>query len=180
MSPMPDPSTPATSAEGETALIDAWIAGVMRHEGGLVDDPSDPGGLTNCGLSLAAFPELGADGIRAMTWERARPIYVERYWKPFRWRDLPAPIAVKAADAAVNMGGRETIKALQRACHAVHRVLDDDGALGDATVAAVNAAAADQLLAAFRSELAAHYRIIAALHPAEGKFLIGWLARAYE
>jgi len=35
------------------------------------------------------------------------------------------------------------------------------------------------LVAALRSEVAGHYRVIAALHPAEQRFLQGWLARAY-
>lgn len=194
-------SDPSTSAQDEAAVFQAALAVVLRHEGGLVDDPADPGGLTNFGISLAAFPELGADGIRALTAERAGEIYREHYWAPFRWRELPAPLAVKAFDAAVNMGGRHAIECLQRACRSVHApapsragpelsskgagggalgTITDDGALGDLTVSAVNALPSGQLLAAFRSELAGRYRTLAAVNPSEAKFLKGWLARAYE
>ena len=50
------------------------LAFTLKQEGGLVDNPADPGGLTNYGIALNVHPELTADDIRTMTPERAAAI----------------------------------------------------------------------------------------------------------
>lgn len=155
------------------------VAKVLLREGGLVDDPSDPGKVTNFGISLAAYPELGADGIRALTVDRAKGLYWRDYWKPYRWRDLPGEIALKCFDAAVNMGALDAIRSLQRACWAAGEYVAEDGVLGMMTVGVAGRLPTVVLLAALKSELAAHYRLVACQHPTESKFLKGWLQRAY-
>lgn len=155
---------------------------VLSHEGGLVDNPADPGGLTNWGFSLRANPDLTPQQIRSMTRDQAVARYYAKWWQPMRWADLAAQpdITVKAFDAAVNMGVTQAVKCLQRACRACGTAIADDGALGPQTVAAVNAQGATPLLAAFRSELAGFYRLLAETRPSDGQFLQGWLTRAYE
>ena len=84
--------------------FDIAVGHVFKAEGGLVDHPSDPGGLTNMGISLRAYPHLGADGIRNMTTTRARAIYRADYWQPLDADHLDPRLAVMAFDAAVNHG----------------------------------------------------------------------------
>ena len=48
-------------------LFDIAIDFVLSQENGLADDPKDPGGITNFGISLRSYPDLGADGIRSLT-----------------------------------------------------------------------------------------------------------------
>ena len=47
--------------------FDAAVEIVLAHEGGLADDSADPCGITNFGISLRSYPELGSAGIRALT-----------------------------------------------------------------------------------------------------------------
>ena len=162
------------------ALFSQAVALVLLHEGGLHDDPADPGGLTNWGFALSRNSDLTADQLRTMTQEQATARYFERWWQPYRWRDLPASIAVKAFDCAVPLGPQRAIQALQRACRAAGRAVVDDGGLGSLTVGAAGYVSAPSLLAALKSELAAEFRVTAALHPLLAKTdLEGWLNRAY-
>jgi lysozyme family protein len=57
--------------------FDKALALVLRHEGGLVDDPRDPGGLTNCGISQRAYPDLD---IRNLKVADIALIYRTDYW----------------------------------------------------------------------------------------------------
>ena len=159
----------------EDAAFERAVEIVLAHEGGLVDDPADPGGITNCGVSLRSYPALGAAGIRALTPDQAKEIYRRDWWLRCGWDELPAPIAAKLLD----IGAEAVHRALQRALRATGADIGEDGVLGPATRAAVAKADATALLVAFRSEVAGHYRVIAALHPPEQRFLQGWLTRAY-
>ena len=56
------------------------LAAVLQHEGGYVDDPLDPGGATNQGITLTTFRSYyGADRMRrdlaASTTEQVAHIY---------------------------------------------------------------------------------------------------------
>lgn len=174
---MTDPATTAQAVSD--ALADRFAETVLTHEGGLEDNPDDPGGLTNWGFALRDNPDLTAAQIRAMTRDQAKARYIARWWAPMRWRELPPDVAVKAADAAVNMGAVWATKALQRAVRACGNAILDDGLLGSGTVAAANQADAPSLMTALRSELAGHYRLIAETRPSSAQFLTGWLNRAY-
>lgn len=76
---------------------------VLREEieGGYVDDPEDPGGETNHGISKRAHPN---EDIKNMTIERAKQIYREQYWDAAGCNDLPLPHALLVFDCAVNQG----------------------------------------------------------------------------
>lgn len=77
---------------------------VLKHEGGLVDDPKDTGGLTNYGIALNRHPELTADDIRNMTTDRAKQIYQKQYWAPYMEQEVDQRMANAALDTAVNQG----------------------------------------------------------------------------
>jgi lysozyme family protein len=84
-------------------LFRAAVTNVLISEGGLSDHPNDPGGLTNMGISIRAFPHLGVDGIRHLTREKAIAIYHDHYWR--RIPDtLPDDLRWMAFDSAVNHG----------------------------------------------------------------------------
>ena len=50
---------------------------LIGHEGGYVDDPEDPGGETNFGISKRSYPQ---EDIPNMTLERATEIYQRDFW----------------------------------------------------------------------------------------------------
>ena len=104
---------------------------VLKFEGGLSEDPRDPGGITKYGISLRAYPELGADGIRNLTKDQASTIYWEDYWNATRCEELPQAFRLMVFDCAVNQGTGYAARALQASIGA--RI---DGAIGPKTIQA--------------------------------------------
>jgi lysozyme family protein len=74
---------------------------VLKEEGGYVNDPNDPGGETNLGISKRAFPNLD---IKSLTVADVAPIYKREYWDTISADSLPSPINYLAFDCAVNQG----------------------------------------------------------------------------
>lgn len=101
----------------------------LAHEGGYVDNPNDPGGETNMGISKRSYPN---EDIRNMTRDRAAFLYRRDYWEAVRGDELPSGVDMVVFDAAVNSGPRQAIKWLQRAVGAA-----PDGIVGVRTMAAV-------------------------------------------
>ena len=73
----------------------------LKWEGGYVNNPNDPGGETNYGISKKAHPELD---IKNLTPNQAYKVYEESYWKPAGCESLPLCEAVAVFDTAVNCG----------------------------------------------------------------------------
>lgn len=93
--------------------FDRAVEHVLEVEGGLVEHPEDPGGLTNMGISLAAFPSLGRDGILNLTPEEARALYLEHYWAPIAARAEDDRLRFAVFDAAVNHGPDRALRWLR-------------------------------------------------------------------
>lgn len=74
---------------------------VLKHEGGYVCDPFDPGGETNWGISKRAHPNVD---IKNLTREGAIAIYKVAYWDKMKCNDHPWPIDAILFDTAVNQG----------------------------------------------------------------------------
>lgn len=148
----------------------ACLAAVLREEGAYVNDPADPGGCTNRGITRATLeawrgrPTNCAD-VAELGVEEAGAIYRKGYWV----EGLPPGVDLALFDAAVNSGAHRAAVWLQQAagCNAI------DGAIGPATRAAVAGEAASVLVMDMcRRRLA----FLAALptYPTFGK---GWSAR---
>lgn len=183
----------------EDGVFAAGLAIVLKHEGGYVHNPADPGGATNYGVSLRTVAGLDADGdgrldfdadgdgdvdpadIRAMTPDQASAYYRSQWWDRFGYGAIRhADVAIKVFDLAVNMGAVQAHKLLQRALRGCWFGAEEDGQLGPKTLSSVNAADARALLPALRSEAAGFYRTLAATKPSLAQFLPGWLNRAYS
>lgn len=161
----------------------AAVAIVLRHEGGYSNDPSDPGGETNFGISKRSYPDLD---IKSLTQEQACEIYYRDWWLKYGYGRLPLILATKALDIAVPSGPHQAAFSLQRGLRAYGgKMIKIDGDIGPATVNAADSCSNIQaVLAAMRADYAAYCRQIAAHHLAvTGKpdpFLEGWLERAYS
>ncbi|WP_052351548.1 glycoside hydrolase family 108 protein [Deinococcus pimensis] len=83
------------------SLFDECLTLVLGHEGGYVNDPFDPGGETNWGISKRQYPNLN---IRALTREDAARIYRRDYWDAMMCDTLPPGLALCTFDTAVNSG----------------------------------------------------------------------------
>jgi len=151
---------------------------VLKHEGGLVNNPADPGGLTNFGISQRSYPNVD---IMRLTVEKASDIYFKDYWLKGRYNQIAhKELSAKVFDSAVNMGNRQANKLIQRACLAAGKNIVVDGALGRKSFEAINSCDGNLLLAVFRSEMASYYRLIIAKKPSLAVFKNGWKRRAYE
>jgi len=180
--------------------FDVSIETVLHHEGGLVEDPDDPGGATNYGLSLRYLRsikdedgdgwldgdldhdgDVDANDIRIMLLADAVEVYRTQWWYRYGYNHIRVQsLATKVLDLSINMGAGQAHKCLQRAARAVGFMLVDDGILGPKTFRAVNSVNPEQLLAAMRSEAAGVYRQIVARRPLSKKYIKGWLTRAYS
>jgi lysozyme family protein len=170
----------ARDASLDAALFEKALVHVLAMEGGWTDDPHDPGGPTNLGITLAEFARhrgvaLDAENVarlkgqlRALTRTEAASIYRRDYWQAARCPLLPAPLAVFHFDAAVNQGVGGSARMLQRAL-----AVAVDGAIGPATLAAAANADVSEVLAHYADVRRAHYRSLSTFW----RFGRGWLAR---
>lgn len=147
------------------------VAFVLDKERGLVDDPQDPGGLTNYGIALKRHPELTADDIRTMTLSRASDIYLNQYWAPVQGPAWPNGVDLVMLDMCVNMGKEAAVECLQTALH-----IDIDGAIGPQTIRTAAQAAPIELIARITTARIQKYMRMAGW-PHDGN---GWTTRAVE
>lgn len=94
------------------------VGWIDADEGGFVNNPRDPGGATNHGVTLrelAAFekrPVTVAD-VRTLPLATANAILKSQYFDAVHGADLPSGLDYAVADAAVNSGPVQAIKWLQ-------------------------------------------------------------------
>ena len=174
---MPNPST-SQSEKQRDELFEVAVEFVLKHEGGLAENPNDPGGITKYGISHRAYPNLTPDQIRNLTKEQAKEIYKRDYWLPHRFYLIPSPrLAVKAFDLGVNIGPRMSIRLLQQSIRQLGFFIDIDGIIGMQTVSALNKANPQEVLDAFLRHGTAYYQNLVQLNPKLKVFLRGWLLR---
>jgi lysozyme family protein len=183
-----------------SARYKAVLKVVLDHEGGFVNDVSDPGGATNKGVSLRwlrSVGDLDGDGfldgdlnrdgyvdikdIRMITEEMAGRFYFEHWWEKRRYDLLPKPVGEKVFDMAVNMGSKQAEKLLQRAANTLlpaHQRLEEDGVAGPDTRRLVATLDPRALTNAMCDAQAAFYLSLIRQRPAFNKYRGGWLSRA--
>jgi lysozyme family protein len=153
------------------ASFDRAIEPVLKHEGGYVDHPNDPGGETNFGISRRSYPGLD---IKGLTVEDAKAIYHGDFWQPIRGEAIQSQdVASNLLDFAVNAGISRSVKTVQQLVGAAQ-----DGKLGPRTLAAINGQ--DGLNLNLRITLARvqFYTELAAKRAEFRAFLVGWVRRA--
>lgn len=140
----------------------------LKWEGGYSNDPNDPGGETNYGISKRAYPD---EDIKAMTRGRAAVIYQRDYWDKAKCNELPAPVNLVHFDCAVNTGIGRANRILQQAAGVI-----SDGVVGPKTIFAI-AAADPASLAEQAIKERENFYIDLAQNPKLLKFRGGWLNR---
>ena len=126
--------------------FDRALAYVLKSEGGFVNHPDDPGGMTNLGCTKAVWEEFCGHQVtektmRALTPSDVAPLYKRKYWDKVKADDLPSGVDYCIFDTAINSGPRMAIKLLQGVVGT-----DMDGDLGPKTLGAVKAFDAKDLL----------------------------------
>lgn len=170
---------------------------IVAREGGYVNDPDDPGGATNHGVTLATLRRLGIDlnhdgriteaDLRRLTREEARDIFVEHYFRRPGLAGLPGLLHASIFDMYVNAGAN-AIRILQRLLNDMGEALDPDGMLGPLTLAAAHRAAAaapGHIADAYAIARRNYYYALGDARPASRKFARrrdggkgGWILRA--
>jgi lysozyme family protein len=117
--------------------FDNCLKMLLKHEGGYVNHPRDPGGETNLGVTRATYEQwVGRqvmDGeMKTLTVDDVAPIYKQNYWDKLRADELPSGVDWAVFDWGVNSGTGRSAKALQRIVGAT-----PDGAIGPRTIASV-------------------------------------------
>jgi uncharacterized protein (TIGR02594 family) len=172
------PATPA--APGILDIFDRALRHVLQMEGGFSDDPHDPGGPTNKGITLGVYAAWKGEDVSAATAPRlreslkqiadddVREIYLKRYWRKAGCPTLPPALALMHFDTGVNHGPVTAIRILQEVVGTVV-----DGELGPATLKAIAAKPLLDILAGYASNRRARYRAM----PHFWRFGRGWLTR---
>ncbi|MFA2969801.1 hypothetical protein KWE21_04175 [Acinetobacter pittii] len=120
----------------------------IGHEGGYVNNPKDPGGETNWGITIVTARANGYTGpMRYMKRDQAKEIYRKAYWERAKCAQYNSAIAFQMFDAAVNHGIGNAIRILQRAIGVA-----DDGSVGQITLGAINEKSLDDVLVLFNAE----------------------------
>jgi lysozyme family protein len=140
---------------------------VILAEGGYVNDPSDPGGRTQFGITQRDHPDLWLNG--PPTIEQAQDRYEQQYWKAAGCDKLPPPFDLLVFDAAVNQGIFPAVTAVQKGLG-----VDADGRVGPRTIAACKAADKEKVALAL-----AHRALRYAQTRGFDRYGIGWLKRTY-
>ena len=117
--------------------FDKCFALVLEHEGHYVNDPRDPGGRTNLGVTQRAWESyagrpVNEEFMRALTPFIVKPFYKAMYWDKIKGDQLPPGVDYAAFDFAVNSGVSRAAKMLQQ----IAGVLVD-GALGPKSMGAI-------------------------------------------
>ena len=149
------------------------LEAVLKHEGGYVNHPDDPGGRTNMGITQAVYEKyLGRkvteQEMKDMKTGDVRIIYKENYWDKVKGDDLPAGIDFCVFDWAVNSGVCRASKALQKVVGAVA-----DGVIGPNTLKEVNSADAQVVIEQLTDAREEFYKKLSTFDT----FGKGWLSR---
>ena len=146
---------------------------VLKSEGGFVNHPSDPGGMTNLGVTKRVWQEYTgheADEkeMRSLTPEKVAPLYEQKYWRPCYGEVLPRGLDFVVFSMGVNAGPGRSVKLLQQSIGCV-----PDGIIGPRTRELISNSNTATLIAKFSETRREYYRALKTF-PTFGK---GWLNR---
>lgn len=160
--------------------FDACLKETLFEEGGFSNNPHDPGGMTNLGVTKAAWEEyvghtVDEAAMRALNYDRVSPFYKIKYWNPLHCDQWPAGLDMCMFDFGMNAGLGHAAKILQKVVGAT-----PDGLIGQGTTNKVNdyisAHGIKSLINTFQTERAEYYKQCHGF-PEFGR---GWLKRTGE
>ncbi|QFT60233.1 putative Peptidoglycan domain protein [Sulfitobacter sp. THAF37] len=172
---------------------------IVAREGGFVNDPDDPGGATNFGVTIHTMRRLGLDltgdgqvdvsDVRHLTRRQAVDIFIRHYFERPLIGELPTMLQPSVFDMYVNAGAN-AIRILQRLLGQMGYDVAVDGVLGPQTIGAVRGAmrrGADAFVDAYGIARRNYYFRLADRRPASRKYARnraggkgGWILRAEE
>lgn len=172
---------------------------IVAREGGFVNDPDDPGGATNFGVTIHTMRRLGLDldrdgdvdviDVRRLSRAQAVDIFIEHYFLRPRIDTLPEAVQATVFDMYVN-AGTNAVRILQRLLRDMGFEVSVDGVIGPQTVRAADSAARrspERFADAYGIARRSYYFRLADRRPASRKYARtrsgakgGWIRRAEE
>ena len=122
--------------------FDEAFTRLLGHEGRYSNNPKDPGGETNWGISKRTYPDID---IKALTQDGAKAIYLRDFWTPLD--EAPGAVRFQAFDFAVNSGISTAIRKLQLAIGVA-----DDGHWGPLSARQLNCMELSDVLMLYLAE----------------------------
>ncbi|HXW70394.1 MAG TPA: glycosyl hydrolase 108 family protein [Methylocella sp.] len=171
------PAVASAQAAGTKAdNFEACLAVTLHAEGGYSNDPHDPGGPTNFGITQKVLEQwrgqpVSAEEVKELTRDEAKEIYRANYWLPMNCAKLPDGVDLEVFDFGVNAGPSRSIKRLQRLLG-----IKEDGSMGPMTLAAVNAIDPKELMIKLANDRQEYYRSL----PTFAQFGGGWTRRVSD
>lgn len=149
---------------------------VLHHEGGFVDHPKDPGGVTNLGCTKDTWEKwcghpVTVNDMKNLQPHDVMPLYRQKYWDAVKGDELPTGVDYCVFDTAINSGPGRAVKFLQEAIG-----VTADGAIGPITMKAINSANPQELIEGY---CAARLKFLRELSTWE-TFGRGWERRVNE
>jgi lysozyme family protein len=166
------------ASELVTMTYDDALPEILYNEGGYSNDPQDPGGATNKGITQSTYDSYR----KAHTLEQRSVLYIQdqevagiyraNYWHDGRCDLLPAGVNLVHFDFCVNSGITQACKTLQGVVGQTR-----DGIIGPKTLAAISAYGNRRLVTDYTQARRSFYSGLAASRPALSKFLKSWISR---
>jgi lysozyme family protein len=157
-------------------MIDNWQKSfdlLLQSEGGYSDDPADPGGRTNLGVTQRVWESWvgrasNEKEMRNLTPADVAPLYKRKYWDACDCDLLTDGVDYVVFDFAVNAGVGRSVKTLQSCVDAAM-----DGQIGKNTLGLVATFPVDVVIFKFSDEKVGYYKQL----PTFSEFGKGWLDR---
>ena len=156
------------------------LAMILHHEGGYVNHPKDPGGMTNLGVTKRVYEDwvgysVSEHTMQNLTEEDVAPIYKKNYWDRIKADDLPSGLDLCVFDFGVNAGTGRAAKYLQNLIGTVA-----DGGIGPNTLRAlanyVDSEGVESAIKNYQAERQSYYEKLKTFET----FGRGWTRRVEE
>ena len=176
----PDAETETESSTADNGTFAKSLVHILEMEGGFSNDPYDPGGPTNRGITLDVYANFKGQTLDAGSRPRliselksipeavVEAIYRRRYFDPAQCSAFTGPLALMHFDAAVNHGVGAATRMLQQVVN-----VTDDGEIGPETLSAIGSRRLTDLIDEYAEIRRTRYRAL----PHFWRFGRGWLKR---
>lgn len=158
---------------------------VLKNEGGWVDNPHDPGGATNKGITFQTFKMYASlveapptlDSLRAMTDDQAGKIYKVEYWDNIFGDEIQDQnLANIFCDFHVN-AGYHAVELFIKTLNSMGSNHSPTSRLTRSVMDSLNVHDSSEVYMEYRSGRITYYRQLVQEHPMLRIFLKGWIAR---
>jgi len=144
---------------------------VLKSEGSWVNNPNDPGGETNLGVTKRVWEEYvghPVESLKNLTKEDVAPLYEQKYWRPTYCEVLPRGLSLLIFSMGINAGPGRGVKLLQSCIGCVA-----DGVIGPRTMELIKSANVADLIQKYSNARRDYYKSLKTF----SIFGKGWLSR---